>query len=83
MDLSGAVLPLIATPTDVNPCVRVSIIDDIVLDDLEEFGVLLTSGNPGISVRPARNSATVTILDDDNCKNSDKFHTHMHLRIVS
>ena len=80
MDFSGAALTVTATPTNVNPCVQVSIIDDIELDNLEIFTVSLVSCNPGVSVRPSQSSANVTIFDNDACKNSDKFCTHMNLQ---
>ena len=75
-DFSGEVLNLIVTPDALTPCVRISIFDDIILDDNETFRISLTSSNPGVILQPSASSAEVTILDDDigASKNLDIFH---------
>ena len=45
-------------------CVLINIIDENVLEEMETFGVTLTSTDPDISIRP--NSNTVVMIRNDD-----------------
>ena len=61
-------LPLFTTSNNNGSfqCTNISIFNDSILEDTEEFQVLLTSSDP--AVRIVRNVSTVYIIDDDGVR---------------
>ena len=49
-------------------CVDVSIIDEDIVENDEDFGISLLSNDPGVSIVPASQQATATIINDDGKK---------------
>ena len=69
-DFSTQPMTVILSPTQLRDCVRVPIVDDSILDPNEVFNVELTTGTPGVVVRPGLDLAQVTINDNDERKQS-------------
>ena len=60
-----SVQELIFSPTQSRQTVSISIIDDSILEDVEQFSVMLTQISPLAPVSNSLNSANITISDDD------------------
>ena len=47
-------------------CANVSIIDDVILEEVENFTVVLSTGFPGVII--SESQSIVQIIDNDNSK---------------
>ena len=53
------------SPGNKRVCSNVSIINDAVYEDPEDFTVSISTSDPSVIIDPTRESGTATILDDD------------------
>ena len=53
------------SPTQSRQTVNINILNDDILEDVEQFSVMLTQINPRASVMDSSNSANIIISDDD------------------
>ena len=64
-DFTAISVRLIFSPTQNRQTVNISIVDDSVLEDVEQFSVMLTQISPLAPVSNLLNSANIAISDDD------------------
>ena len=67
-DYNAPSLPVSLSADNVESCVQIPIVDDVVIDPDEEFLVLLQTVSTIAIIRAGRESATVTITDNDQGK---------------
>ena len=67
-DFQVDTLPVTISRTQPRDCVTFRVTDDAVVDPGEFFNVILVSLSGFATVRPSRESAVVTIDDNDNCE---------------
>ena len=64
-DFATSVEPLTFQSGSMLECVSISITNDTILENSEEFSVQLTTTDSAVNLNATSNSATVTITDND------------------